>query len=608
MTFARPLILLALLGPLALFVWDLTRKRRRGGSGSHPKILRAEAGPDSLQLTSAGGASSVRQGRPRWWLFAGLSLAIVALARPQYGRLEEPVFDQSREILLAIDLSRSMLTPDVKPTRLERSKLLIQALLERLEGERVGLVVFSGTAFLQSPLSADYEILREFLPALGPDFLPEGGTNYGALLETSLAAFGSTNSADRFLIILSDGEATDDNWKDKIEELKKANVRVIGLGIGTTSGAMIPDGTGGFVKDDRGAVVMSKLESGTLRQLAEATNGVYQDASTWVDLAALIKSTVEAGQKGKFVEKNTVRLAERFQWALAPAVLCLLLSFWREFPIRPRPREVKLTGAPVKPASSPLAPGATAAATTIAALLFAGLLAIAPRARAAEDLGPQVGRVYARLATQDSLTAQDYAEIARETLLWGQHRKENNEPVTPGPVLDAIQAVDNLIAINSKIADWTQLRSQLEALLEKPEDKKQDDKKDDQKKDQKQDQQNQQQQNQQNQQNQSDQQKDQNQQGDNGEKKDSKDQPPQQQKDSAFGDMKKDQPPPPQDGNTQKVGGTPEKKENEKPADAALVMPSQKLDQLRQQDSPAELFQMLRGEQKGQPDKKGKNW
>jgi Ca-activated chloride channel family protein len=82
------------------------------------------------------------------------------------------VFDQSREILLAVDLSRSMLTPDVKPSRLDRTKLLIQSLLEKLGGERVGLVVFAGTSFLQAPLSADYEILREFLPALGPDFLP----------------------------------------------------------------------------------------------------------------------------------------------------------------------------------------------------------------------------------------------------------------------------------------------------------------------------------------------------------------------------------------------------------------------------------------------------
>ena len=151
-----------------------------------------------------------------------------------------------------------MLTPDVRPSRLDRAKLLIQSLLEKLAGERVGLVVFSGTAFLQSPLSADYEILREFLPALNPDFLPEGGSNYGALIEASLQAFGASGSADRFLVILSDGEATDDDWKSRIDDLKKKGIRVIGLGVGTAAGAMLPDNAGGLVKDDRGAVVRSE--------------------------------------------------------------------------------------------------------------------------------------------------------------------------------------------------------------------------------------------------------------------------------------------------------------------------------------------------------------
>ena len=123
-------------------------------------------------------AHTTAETRPRLWLWFGLALCIVALARPQWGVIEEQVFDQSREVLIAIDLSRSMLAQDVKPSRLDRSKLLIQSLLDGLKGERVGLVLFAGTAFLQSPLSADYEILREFLPALNPDYLPEGGSNY----------------------------------------------------------------------------------------------------------------------------------------------------------------------------------------------------------------------------------------------------------------------------------------------------------------------------------------------------------------------------------------------------------------------------------------------
>lgn len=173
MIFAEPRLLWLVLVPIALAGWDLARRRRRGVT-VHPRILRAEAGPSSVTLAPAQADASA-DGAPRFrpWLCCGLALAAFALARPQWGRLEEPVFDQSREILLAVDLSRSMLAPDVKPSRLERSKLLIQSLLEKLAGERVGLVVFAGTAFLQAPLSADYEILREFLPNLNPGFLPK---------------------------------------------------------------------------------------------------------------------------------------------------------------------------------------------------------------------------------------------------------------------------------------------------------------------------------------------------------------------------------------------------------------------------------------------------
>lgn len=342
MSFAWPQLLWLLAVPVALLIWELTHRRRSADTATTSKILRAEAGPNSLRLSSLAPQAPAARRRVRPWLFLGLVFAIVASARPQWGRIEEPVFDQAREIIIAIDLSRSMLTPDVKPSRLERAKLLTQALLERLEGERLGLIVFSGTAFLQSPLSADYEILREFLPALDPDFLPEGGTNYGALIETALGAFSGTAAADRFLVVLSDGEATEENWRDLAQELGEKNIRVIGLGVGTPAGAMIPDGAGGLVKDERGAVVLSKLEPATLRELANVTNGTYIDASNWIDLASLIESTVEAGRKGEFVEKNSIRLVERFQWPLGLALWFLLLSFYYEFPVRPKPREIKL--------------------------------------------------------------------------------------------------------------------------------------------------------------------------------------------------------------------------------------------------------------------------
>ncbi|HEY9249187.1 MAG TPA: VWA domain-containing protein, partial [Rariglobus sp.] len=340
MTFHWPLAFWLLLVPLALLARDLFR-RRTSAADTRSKIQHAEVRRSSLVLRQ----SPLRRpgsARTRWFLYLGLAAASAALARPQWGRLEEPVFDQAREIIIALDLSRSMLAQDVKPSRLERARLLITSLLERLKGERVGLVVFSGTAFLQSPLSSDYEILREFLPVLDPGYLPEGGTDYDALLDTSLAAFGSSGGADRFLIVLSDGEAQTDTWSKHLDALKTKGIRVLSLGVGTSEGAMIPDGSGAFMKDERGAVVLSKLNSATLRELAGKTDGMYADASSWVDLSQLLQGTVEQGRRGEFKDTSHVRLAERFQWPLAAAVALFFLSFWREFPVRPKPRAIQL--------------------------------------------------------------------------------------------------------------------------------------------------------------------------------------------------------------------------------------------------------------------------
>ena len=455
--------LLWLLAPVAVLGFLDALRRSRGDSGrTWPKILRAWAGARNATVGGERGAT-----RSRLLLWLGLALGVIALARPQWGHVEEPVFDQSREIIIALDLSRSMLAPDVAPTRLERARLLIQGLLDSLRGERVGLVVFAGTAFLQVPLSADYEVLNEFLPSLTPAYMPVGGTDYGAMLRAALAGFGADSPADRFLIVLSDGESLTDNWRDQVRDLRRANIRVIGLGVGTAQGAFIPDGAGGYVKDDRGAVVLSKLNSSTLRELASATAGVYTDASTWVDLGALLKQTVEAGRRGEFKEKVRVRQLERFQWALGPALLCLLVSLWREFPVRPRARSL-----PLAPPADPGARGRerdtrpAAAAGAALLLLFAGAL-LPIRLRAAEDTSAYaapLSTLVEHLSAQPGLSAADCAALAHETITWGRRLQEAQQNVPPGPVRDALLGVDTGARLDSKAADWPGLRSQLEEL------------------------------------------------------------------------------------------------------------------------------------------------
>ena len=608
MSFHSPHLLWLLVPLILLFSWELAR-HTTSAVAHWPKIARAWAGAFDVSL---GTRHTTAETRPRIWLWFGLAFCIVALARPQWGVIEEQVFDQSREVLIAVDLSKSMLAQDVKPSRLDRAKLLITSLLDGLKGERVGLVLFSGTAFLQSPLSADYEILREFLPALKPDYLPEGGTNYQALLEASIQAFG-TSTADRYLIVLSDGETTEDTWKSLTDSIKTKGIRVIGLGVGTTVGAFIPDPTGGFIKDDRGAVVLSRLNSSTLQELAQITGGAYADASAWVDLPALLQKTVEAGRKGEFHEKNTSRLVERFQWFLAPGLLLLLISFWAEFPVRPRERAL-----PLGKVKTRLAPKSAAVAASLVLGLF-GLSGLSPQLSAlgaaeppTDTLAAPLSKTVERLAAKDALTAKDFAELAQTTLTFGERVKSGQPRPIDGAVRDGLAAVDQGETLDAKAADWPKLRADLKALLKQQEEeqKKQDeqqkpqDKNDQEKKEPNKDQpQNQ---------DQKDQQKDQPEQKD---QQQQKDQQPGDQ--DAFGDMKdeKDQPPPkpkpqPQQPKpeTQKVGGQQDRKPDDQFQDPDLAMPLQKLDQVRNQDSPAKLFQLMQGKQQPNKPKPGKDW
>jgi len=595
--------LLWLLAPLVLlFSWELARHTARAAA-TFPKIARAWAGAFDVSL---GTQHTTAETRPRIWLWFGLALCIIALARPQWGTVEEQVFDQSREVLIAVDLSKSMLAQDVKPSRLDRSKLLIQSLLDGLKGERVGLVLFSGTAFLQSPLSADYEILREFLPALTPDYLPEGGTNYKAMLEAAIQAFG-TSTADRYLIILSDGESTDDDWKSLTESLKTKGIRVIGLGVGTTQGSFIPDNAGGFVKDERGAVVLSRLNSSTLQELAQVTGGAYTDASSWVDLAGLLKKTVDAGRKGDFSEKNTARKIERFQWFLAPGLLFLLISYWAEFPVRPRERSLPLGKARSQRTENS---GPRAVVATTALVLLSSVVCSPSSARAAEGgqdtFAKPLSTTIARLSEQSALSAKDCSDLAQTTITYGQRIKEMKKQPPEKVIRDALQAVDVGEKLDAKAADWPRVRQELEALLKKEEPKQDEKKKDEQKKDQ---QQKNQPQNQKQQQ-QQDQQKSEQQKSDEQKQQESQQQP---QKQDAFGDMKdqKDQKPepkkqPPQPG-TQKVGGQQEKKPEGEQQNPELAMPLQKLEQVRNQDSPAKLQQIMQGQQQ-KPKPVGKDW
>lgn len=654
MTFHWPHAFWFLLLPAGFLIAELTR-RVRASSARHPKIIHAEASPTGLSILGSKSATAAMP-RVRWRLWLGIALVVCTFARPQWGEIEEPVFEQAREILIGVDLSRSMLAPDVAPSRLERAKLLITGLLERLEGERVGLAVFAGTAFLQSPLSADYEILQEFLPALNPEFLPEGGTEYAAIIDTALDSFSNDSSADRFLIILSDGESQTDSWKERLSELKDRSIRVISLGIGTADGAMLPDEQGGFIKDERGAVVLSRLNPTTLEELARQTSGVYRDASAWVDLADVLQQTVEAGRAGEFSETRRARKIERFQWALGPALLFLLWSLWREFPVRPRQRAVTI---------------ATRKSSAVAAVMGAMIVGLSTPtpASALDEVAPPspeemlaqleapLSSVITRLSIQEEILATEFAEIAQQTITWGNQLLQAEQPPAIPVIKDALEAVDLGELIDPEAADWPTLREELEKLLQESQDQQ----------DQQEDQENEDQEQEESEdsdegdegddgeEEQDGESGDQDQEGENGdqgEEGEDGESGDQEQSDGSEGDQSDEegsegenqqdqsepseeerenaqnafdefeepeaeegegeqpqpepqQPPQPEPGN-QSVGGQ-QVQDQEAMDNPGMVVPLQKLDQLKDQDSPAELFQLMQ-DPNAQPPKTGRDW
>ncbi len=459
MTFLHPWLLWFLFLPAGLFLAAL-RRHARTASSAYPKVPRA--------LVAAGRWSPLdRRTRtiPRP-VAACLALAclVLALARPQGASVPVPTLIQARDVLVAVDVSKSMLAQDIAPSRLERARLLIRSLADALRGERLGLLPFAGTAFLQSPLSADYEIFRSYLDELGPDLIPAGGSDYAALLRVAEEAFGldgDAQTADRYLIVLGDGEAQDQAWRPLAEKLAARGVRVIALGLGTAEGAMIPDGQGGFAKDNRGAVVLSRLQADTLRQLAELSGGTYRDASAWLDLPALLAETVERGRAGRVVEQRSERRQELFAWFLAPAFFLLFVSLGREFPADPvRRKTTRLTPRPL----------VASAGLATALLLQPPAPAAAAESATPPPTDPLVALV-ANLASAQSPSPGEWAALANLTAELGEaaRAQSGSSPALPeGAVQDALLAVEQGRRAGPGHADWDALRDRLARLLEKP--------------------------------------------------------------------------------------------------------------------------------------------
>ena len=264
-----------------------------------------------------------------------LSLAFVflvfSLANPQMGKKMETVKREGVEIMIALDVSNSMLAEDIKPNRLDQAKLAISQLVKRLRNDKFGLVVFAGQAYVQLPLTNDYSAARMFLNGINTSMVPVQGTAIGAAIELCLESFDSNTKGNKALVVISDGENHED---DAIELAKKANetgIQVHTIGIGSPQGVPIPIynqfGQKDFRKDREGQTIVTKLNEQMMQQIARAGQGSYVRATNVTQALKLVFDKINELEKEEFETAKVADYESWFQIPLAFALFFMLLEF-----------------------------------------------------------------------------------------------------------------------------------------------------------------------------------------------------------------------------------------------------------------------------------------
>ena len=315
--------LLWLVPLVALFFFWSSRRRQQ--------LLEQFASSELLSRLT-GHTSPQRQAFKAGLVVVALSLLLLSLAEIKYGFTWEEVRRRGVDIVVALDVSDSMLVEDAeqggKLPRLERAKREIADLLRLLEGDRIGLVAFAGTAFLECPLTLDYGAAELFLDAIDTDLIPVKGTAIGEALNTSIEAFEEGPDRSRAIILITDGEDHQGEALQIAEMAGEKGIRIFPIGIGRDEGAPIPQPGGGFRRDRSGEIILSRLDEPTLQRIALTTGGRYVRSVTGdVDLEQIylqgIKVSLEDQELGA---SRRERWKERFQWLLAGALVLLMLE------------------------------------------------------------------------------------------------------------------------------------------------------------------------------------------------------------------------------------------------------------------------------------------
>ncbi|WP_372519092.1 vWA domain-containing protein [Candidatus Ruminimicrobiellum ovillum] len=257
-----------------------------------------------------------------------LIFIVISLARPKWGLKQVEAKSLSSDIVVAIDVSKSMLAQDLKPDRLTRAKIIFKDLTERLKGQRIGLIAFAGQAYWQCPLTSDVKAFEMFLSLLDTDTVPFYGTNISAPIDLACESLKKVPSNAKALVIITDGESFDGDLKSSLEEAKESQTKIFCVGIGTEKGEPIPTYENGqfkeYLKDDKGKTVVTKLDSSTLEQIALATGGRYYNMNQDQSLNNLV-SVLNKLDKIEGTANIFNNLEDRYYYFLAVSLIFLLL-------------------------------------------------------------------------------------------------------------------------------------------------------------------------------------------------------------------------------------------------------------------------------------------
>jgi Ca-activated chloride channel homolog len=294
------------------------------------------------QLSEFGNIELIRQLMPgvsfrRGWIklvifLMAYALLVIGLARPQFGSKLTETKRKGIELIIALDVSNSMLAQDIQPNRLERAKQAISRLVDQLTNDRIGLIVFAGDAYVQLPVTNDYTSAKMFLSSISPGIVPKQGTAIGTAINLAVNSFSPQEETSKVIIVISDGENHEDDPLDAAKRASERGIVVHAIGIGSPQGSPIPipsnRGSQDFLRDNEGNVVVTRLDEETLSKVALSTGGKYVRATnSQIGLLPLFEE-INRMERAEFKEKKFSEFDDQFQYLFALALILLVIEFF----------------------------------------------------------------------------------------------------------------------------------------------------------------------------------------------------------------------------------------------------------------------------------------